>query len=100
MFPPVDQVTILFFLICGRRPPWKLTSMEEDLNRNIWKSIKLAFKFIMGILWKSLEQFSKISKYGRRPQWKTTPMEDDLNGRQPQCKITSMQTISMGKAGN
>ena len=76
---------------------WKTTSIEDNLNKNIWKSIKLAFKFGIGILWKSLEQFSKVSKYGRQPQWKTSPMEDNLNGRRPQCNMTSMQDYLNGK---
>jgi hypothetical protein len=65
--------------------------MEENLNRNTWKSIKLALKFCMGILWKSLPYFQKFQNMdgtsmednpnGRQPQWKTTSMEDDLNVR-------------------
>ena len=94
---PVEHESIFFFWKCWRQPQLKITSMEEDLNKNIWKSIKLAFKFCIGILWKSLEQFSKVSKYGRQPQWKMNPMEDDLNGRQPQCKMTSMQDYLNGK---
>ena len=69
--------------------------MEEDLNRNIWKSIKLAFNLLWvnsGRAWNNFQKFQNMEDdlNGRRPLWKTTSMEDDLNVRSPQCRTTSM----------
>jgi hypothetical protein len=68
---------------------WKTTSMEEDLNRNIWKSINF-FNKIYGYYLEGPEIIFKSFKYGIQPQLKTTPMEDDLNERRPQYRVTSM----------
>jgi uncharacterized protein YcgL (UPF0745 family) len=49
--------------LCGRRPPWMTTSMEDDLNRG--------------------NQQNMLCKIFR-----STQVEGDLYGRRPHCKMT------------
>jgi hypothetical protein len=48
--------------LSGRRPPWKTTSVKDNLSED--------------------------DLSGRQPQWKITSVEDNLSGRQPQWKTT------------
>ena len=52
----------------GRRPQWKMTSIEDELNGRQPQLKTLSME----------DDFN-----GRQPQWKTTSMEDGLKGRQP-----------------
>ena len=52
----------------GRRPQWKMTSIEDELNGRQPQLKTLSME----------DDFN-----GRQPQWKTTSLEDGLNRRQP-----------------
>ena len=57
----------------GRRPKWKMTKMEDDLNekRPKCKTTKM-----------------EDDQNERRPKWKTTKIEDDQNVRIEKARVT------------
>ena len=87
-------------------PQWKMTSMEDDLNRRQlqWKTTSMQDD--LNWWWPQFKTTSVeddldgrwhqwkttlIKDNVRQPQWKMNSMKDNLNERRPQLKTTSMK---------
>ena len=70
---PVDFKQLSNFWKDGIRPPWKTTSMEDEIN--CWNWVKLAFKYLLVNSSRAKKTLIILN------QWKTTVMEDNLNER-------------------